>query len=119
MPKSTTEHTVAEHFEGKAPAVEKTYAKLLAAARKLGPVREEPKKTSIHLARRTAFAGVATRKEALLLTLKSEADIASPRVHKRERVSANRWHVELRLASPADVDRELAGWLAKAYALSE
>jgi len=116
---ATAEPTVAQHFEGRAPAVAQTYAKLLAAARKLGPVREEPKKTSIHLVRASAFAGVATRKDALVLTLKSASDIASARVAKREQVSAHRWHLEIRLAGPSEVDRELVGWLKKAYALAD
>jgi hypothetical protein len=118
MPKSTELHTVREHFETCSPAIAQIYAKLLAAAKKLGPVREEAKKTSIHLAREVAFAGVATRKEALILTLKSDHDLAHPRVGKRERTSANRWHVEIRLTKPAEVDRELVGWLKKAYELA-
>jgi hypothetical protein len=111
-------HTVQEHFEDRVPAVKATYTALLKAAKKLGPVVEEAKKTSIHLVNKTAFAGVATRKAALVLTLKSASDIASARIAKREKVSANRWHLELRLESPREVDRELVGWLMKAYALA-
>lgn len=118
MPKTATAFTVRQHFEGRAPVVEAIYAKLLAAARKLGPVAEDPKKTSIHLVRATAFAGVATRKDALVLTLKSATDVDSPRVVKREQTSKSRWHVEVRLEAPSDVDRELVGWLKKAYELS-
>lgn len=111
--------SVSDHFETREPAVKATYRAILAAARTLGPVKEEAKKTSIHLVRTTAFAGIATRKAALVLTLKSDHDIASPRVFKRERTSANRWHIEFKLESPDQVDRELESWLAKAYALSE
>ena len=57
--------TVAAHFQKSSPPVAATYAALLKASRQLGPVREDPKKTSIHLVRETAFAGVATRKDAL------------------------------------------------------
>lgn len=118
MPKSSSTHTIAEHFEGKAPAVKATYAKILAAARKLGPLHEEPKKTSIHLAKTTAFAGVATRTTALILTLKSESDIVSKRIARRERASAHRWHLEIRLESPDEVDGQVVTWLAAAYALA-
>ncbi|HEX5009325.1 MAG TPA: DUF5655 domain-containing protein [Planctomycetota bacterium] len=113
-----TTPTVAQHFEGRAPAVKATYDAVLAAARKLGPFEEDPKKTSIHLNRKTAFAGVATRKDALILTVKSDKDFTGPRVVKREQTSASRWHVELRLESPKDVDAKLRGWLAAAYAIS-
>lgn len=110
--------TVAQHFEGRAPAVQATYQAILAAARKLGPFTEDPKKTSIHLNRRSAFAGIATRKAALILTVKSSKDLDGPRVVKSEQLSASRWHVEVRLEGPADVDARVRGWLAAAYELS-
>jgi uncharacterized protein DUF5655 len=110
--------TVASHFTKTAPAVLTTYQQLLKTARTLGPVAEDPKKTSIHLVRQTAFAGVATRRNSLILTLKSAHDIRSPRIAKREQASAHRWHVEIRLEKPADVDRQLTRWLKAAYALS-
>jgi hypothetical protein len=111
--------TVEAHFAKTDPAVLATYRRLLRTARKLGPVAEDVKKTSIHLVRRTAFAGVATRRSSLILTLKSATDIRSPRVGKRLQTSSNRWHVEVRLAQPADVDRQLVAWLEAAYALAE
>src|SRR4029078_10885346 len=111
--------TVAQHFDRAAPHVRETYHRLLERARACGPFEEDPKKTSIHLNRRTAFAGVATRKEALILTLKASTDRASARIVKQERASANRWHLEIRLERPEDVDAEIARWLADAYALSE
>ena len=111
-------HTVKQHFENRAPEVKATYAAILNAARKLGPVKEEAKKTSIHLVRKSAFAGVATRKTALILTLKSDTDVTSKRIAKREQASANRWHLEIKLETPAQVDREVMTWLAKAYQLA-
>ena len=109
---------VDRHFAGRAPSVRATYAALLKAAKTLGPFEEDPKKTSIHLNRKTAFAGVATRKDALILTLKSDRELEGPLVVKREQTSRNRWHVEVRLRSPADVDARIRRWLAAAYALS-
>ena len=111
--------TVEAHFEKSDAPVRATYKKLLKAAKQLGPVTEDPKKTSIHLVRRTAFAGVATRRAALILTLKSESDIRSPRIIKHEQASAHRWHVEIRLEAPDEVDAQLVGWLERAYALAE
>ncbi len=110
--------SVEQHFVGKDPKVRALYDLLLAAVRPFGEVAEDPKKTSIHLNRRTAFAGVATRREAIVLTIKANRDIASPRVVKREQASAHRWHLEIKLAAPADVDQELISWLAEAYELS-
>ena len=110
--------SVALHFEKSDPVVRATYQQLLKAARTLGPVMKEPKKTSIHLVRDTAFAGVATRRSSLILTLKSSKNIRSPRIEKREQTSPNRWHLEVRLKDPADVDKQLTLWLSAAYELS-
>jgi hypothetical protein len=110
--------TVKSHFEGKDPAVRQVYDRLLRVAGKFGPVKEEPKKTSIHLVNRTAFAGVATRKSVMVLTIKSDRKLPSPRIHKSEQTSAKRFHHEVKLTSPAEVDSELVKWLKAAYALS-
>jgi hypothetical protein len=116
---NATRPAVDEHFTGRSPNVRATYAAILKAARKLGPVTEDAKKTSIHLVREAAFAGVATRKDALVLTLKSDTGVASPRIARQQRASANRFHLEVRLESPTQVDAELVGWMAKAYALGK
>jgi molybdate-binding protein len=100
------------------PAQRAIYKQLLSAAKAIGPFKADPKKTSIHLTRRSAFAGVAIRKDALLLTIKSATDIRSPRIVKREQTSANRWHLEIRLEDPKEVDRELTSWLAEAMRLA-
>jgi len=111
-------HTVKEHFENRVPEVKATYAAILKAVKQFGPVKEEAKKTSIHLVRKSAFAGVATRRTALILTLKSDSDISSTRIAKREQASAHRWHLETRLETPGQVDREIVAWLRKAYELA-
>jgi hypothetical protein len=109
---------VETHFQKADPAVVATYRRILEEARRLGPVTEEPKKTSIHLVRRTAFAGVATRRSALILTLKSARDIRSRRIAKHEQASANRWYLDVRLDGPGQVDRQVASWLKASYELS-
>jgi hypothetical protein len=110
--------TVNAHFENRDAVVRQIYDRLLKSARTFGPVIEDPKKTSIHLVNRTAFAGIATRKSAIMLTIKADSDISSPRIHKSEQTSARRFHHEVKLTSPTDVDSELVGWLKHAYALS-
>jgi hypothetical protein len=110
--------TVKSHFEGKDAAVRQIYDRLLKATVKFGPVAEEPKKTSIHLVNKTAFAGIATRRSAMVLTIKSDRKISNPRIHKSEQTSAQRFHHEVKLASPAEVDSELVRWLKDAYELS-
>jgi hypothetical protein len=110
--------TVESHFAGKEATTRKIYDSLVKTTRKFGSVVEDPKKTSIHLNNKTAFAGVATRKSAIILTIKSDRQLSSPRIHKSEQTSASRFHHEVRLTSPVDVDAELTRWLKAAYELS-
>jgi hypothetical protein len=110
--------TIKSHFEGKAPVVRQIYDRLIKVLKQFGTLVEEPKKTSIHLVNATALAGVATRKDYLILTIKSDHRLESPRIHKTEQTSAKRFHHELKLTSPTDVDDQLIGWLNDAYKLS-
>jgi uncharacterized protein DUF5655 len=112
------EPAVSDHFIGKSPNVRSIYDRLLELLEQFGPISEEPKKTSIHLVNATALAGVATRKDSLILTLKSDRKLDSPRIFRSEQTSARRFHHEIKLNSPDEVDEELAGWLREAYLLS-
>ena len=115
---NTNGHSVGAHSENREPTVKETYKAILRIAKKLGPVKEDPKKTSIHLVRKTAFAGIVTRKTALVLTLKSDVDISHQRITRREQASANRWHLEIKLDTPDQVDKEIVAWLKRAYELA-
>jgi hypothetical protein len=118
MNKLTGAFTVETHFAGKDPVVRKIYDQLVKQVRRFGSFDEDPKKTSIHLVNTTAFAGVATRKNAIVLTVKSDRRLVSPRIHKSEQASASRFHHEIKLTKPAEIDAELLRWLKAAYELS-
>ena len=105
-------------FANKDPAVRAAYDKVLSSLAKVGPVVIEPKKTSIHLVRETGFAGAHPKKAWLDLTIRSEKPIKSARVRAQEQVSKNRWHQDVRLTSPKDVDAEVVAWLKSAYELA-
>lgn len=119
MTRSSPQPTIALHFVGRAAAVREIYDRLVRVAESFGPIRQEPKKTSIHLTIGSAFAGIATRHDALILTIKSTAEIDSPRVIRRMQASANRWYLEIRLDRPEQVDRELTSWLKRSIDLSQ
>jgi Domain of unknown function (DUF5655) len=104
-------------FAGKDAAVRAAYDRLLDALRPLGPFREEPKRTSIHLCHRVGFAGVHPRRRSLSLNLRTDYAIQSGRVAQSDQVSKGRYHNEVMLSSPEEVDAELVGWLKDAYAL--
>jgi hypothetical protein len=97
--------TVDSHFAGKPPHVRKVYERLLELLEKIGPVSEEPKKTSIHIVRESALAGVEVRRDYLLLSLRTRYPMGSPRP-------------KVKLSSIAEVDGEVRRWLKDAYSLS-
>lgn len=115
----TNTYSVSNHFVNKDPSVRGLYNQLISLLRMFGPVEEDPKKTSIHLNRKSALAGVEVRKDYLLLNIKSDHQIKSPRVEKVEQISAKRFHHKVRISSPQDFDQELKTWLQEAYLLSE
>ena len=104
-------------FSGKDPVVRAIYERVLAALHPLGPFTAEAKKTSIHLVRSSGFAGVHPRKNYLYLNLRLDRALDSPRTAKTEQVSKNRWHNEIKIESPDEVDEELQTWLREAYSL--
>ena len=112
------EFSISQHFENNNSIVKAIYDRILSDARTFGPVTEEPKKTSIHLVNKSAFAGVMTRRNALILNIKSAAPIRDARIKKSEQLSASRFHQEVKLTSPDEVDSVLVGWLKEAYAIS-
>jgi len=115
----TETYSVKDHFTNQDPSIRALYDQLLSILQAFGPVTEDPKKTSIHLNRKSALAGVETRKDGLLLNIKSDHQIKSPRIEKAEKISAKRFHHKVRIASPTDLDEELKAWLKEAYLLSE
>jgi hypothetical protein len=101
------------------PLTRELYKELLRALKPLGAFKQEVKKTSIHLARKSAFAGVHPRKEHLLVTIKAAKPIRSKK-NRQERAG-----VEEPLANESGRQcmrqgtstRDPLGWLRDAYRL--
>jgi len=111
-------NTIDGLFANKEEVVRDIYDRLLDALRPMGPFHVEPKKTSIHLVHTVGFAGVHPRKSYVYLNLRTAKPITSPRVIKTEHISKNRYHNEIKIATPDDVDEELRTWLKDAFSLS-
>src|SRR6185503_20913122 len=113
------EYNELDHLKGKDPSVTLMYEKLIKDLQKFGPLKIEPKKTSIHLGNRFGFAGVYTRREYINLEVHLNYKLDSPRVTKVEQASANRYHHTIRLNHQKEVDKELLTWLREAYELKK
>ena len=109
--------TLKKHFVDKDPIVGAIYARLLEAL-KFGKVKEESHLTSIHLINKSALAGVATRKNYILIEFKTNYEIKNSRVDKSEQISRNRFHHRIKLVSPDEIDAQVVKWLKDAYELS-
>jgi hypothetical protein len=112
-------YTEIDHLKDKDPEVIKTYYHLINKLQDFGPLKIEPKKTSIHLGNRFGFAGVYTRKDYINLEVHLNHKLDSPRVKKVEQASANRYHHTIRLSNQKEVDKELLTWLKEAYELKK
>src|SRR5215210_1975124 len=94
-------------FAGTDPVVRQIYDRIVQELEGIGPFAEEPRKTSLHLVHTVAFAGIHPRKSALILSMRMDRPVDNARVFRSEHVSANRWHIELKLIHPSDVDAEV------------
>jgi hypothetical protein len=115
---SETTQALVALFAGKDTAVRATYARLLNVLQTVGPFQEEPKKTSVHLVNTSGFAGIHPRKSFLYLNLRMDRALQGERIAKSEQVSKNRYHNEIKITTPDEVDGELIDWLKEAYALA-
>ena len=106
-------------FLGRDAVVRQTFDRVLAVLHDIGPFQVEAKKTSIHLTRGVGFAGVHPRKSYLYLNIRLDRPLAGERIARSEQVSKHRFHNEVKLSTPADVNPELTEWLRDAYELTD
>lgn len=104
-------------FNNREPVVRTLYNQLMDKLSNFENIVVEPKKTSIHLKHKTAFAGIHPKKSHFVLNIVSESAIDSSRIKKVEQVSKNRFHNELDIKQLSDIDPELIEWLQTAYDL--
>ena len=120
MPHSCAVVGLDAFFAGADPALRELFERFVAAARENGPLTVNATKSRVTLQVRFRFAGIdKPRRSFLLANFVLTRPLESERFTRVEYV-APYYHVHrLRLAEPADVDGELAGWLAEAYGVGE
>jgi hypothetical protein len=113
---SCVRSTTADFFRGRDPNLKGLYRQFLSFVRQNGPVRVNVTKTRISFQARVRFAGIAAlRKDALVAGFWLKRRIHSPRFTNVEFIPPNNYVYQFRLASPSDLDAEVAGWLREAY----
>jgi hypothetical protein len=108
---------VGAHFAGKAPWLRECFDALVAEIERWGPLRVDAVKTSINLAARAHFAGVAVQKEALAVGFVLARKVDDPRIARHEDLGGRWTGHRVRIAKPSDLDAQLLNWLKEAYAL--
>jgi hypothetical protein len=106
---------LAEHYKGRDPEVVATFRKLVAAARRNGPVSVLPEKSRIAFHVRMSFAAFTLKKRwidghVVLARRRESARFRSVQVFSPRNVLHT-----FRLARPEDVDDEVVAWLREAY----
>ena len=114
---SCVTRTVESHFEGKPEEVRRTFGRLVGELERLGPIRVDAVKSGINIAGRAHFAGARPQMDGLRVGFVLDRQLGDPRILRREWVGGPFYAHSVKLASEAELDGQLLGWLAEAYEL--
>ena len=106
-------------FAGSEPHVFPLFRKFERMVRACGPVRRIPQKTRIVFQARIRFAGCVPRKSYLLGSFLLSRKLKHPRFVKIETYYPRLHGHQFKIASSADLDKDVARWLREAYAVGE
>jgi hypothetical protein len=105
------------HLDKASPETRAIYHAVLKAIRACGPVQVAPTKTGINLLSGTSLGGLSLHRGFVNLGLVLTHRVDSPRVSWVLQLSPRSFAHRIKVGSPAEVDRELRGWIAEAYAV--
>jgi hypothetical protein len=111
---------VAAQYSGPRAGLRPIYDRLVEAASSMGPdVRFEPAPGHVALARRAVFALIqAPTRSRIDLGLRLRGVPATGGLRPAGSFGAGQVTHRLHLTSPADIDEDVAGWLAMAYTMA-
>jgi hypothetical protein len=112
-------HSLGHHFEGKNPQIRALYDAILAAIKRIGPVRVLPEKTRIAFQVRMSFAQVTPRQKWIDGHVVLARRLEHPRFRKVETFSPRNHLHAFRVHAPDEIDAEFCGWLEEAYRVGE
>ena len=120
MPHSCNVVALDDFFAGAAPGLRDLFERFVAAASERGPVTLNATKTRVSLQVRMRFAAVQRpRRRYLPAHFVLTRPVESPRLARVEYLPPYYYVHHLRLAEASEIDSELRGWLAEAYAVGE
>ena len=113
------QHSLASHFAGKPKAVRAIFDKLLAIAKKSGPVTLLPEKTRIAFQVRMSFAAFVIRQNWVDGHVVLGRRLENPRFRRIETFSPRNHLHAFRFETVDEIDDEVGGWFAEAYRVGE
>jgi Domain of unknown function (DUF5655) len=111
--------TLASHFDDKPAHVRAIFNKLLAVARKSGPVTVLPEKTRIAFQVRMSFAAFVIRRNWVDGHVVLARRLENPRFRRIETFSPRNHLHAFRFTRVDEIDGEVAAWFAEAYRVGE
>jgi hypothetical protein len=108
-----------EHFAGKDARVVATFKRLVAVARRSGPIKVLPEKTRIAFQVRMSFAAFTLRRGWVDGHVVLARRLSNARFRRIDVISPRNVVHAFRLTDPEEVDDEVAAWLAEAYLVGE
>jgi hypothetical protein len=109
---------LAAYLAGQPAARRATYEAVLAVLRKLGEIDVDPVRVGIMIKRARTFCELRPKRDAVELSFKLSRPLESPRVRRTIRSSTHRFAHFVHLHDAAEVDAEIAQWLAEAWLAS-
>lgn len=105
--------TVEDALDGKSDLAIAIYQSVEAALTRAGEYRVHPQKTKIAFISRMTFAGVSLARRWADLFFILPEPLNSGRIRRLELYGPTSWGHTIRLKSPAEVDEDVAAWLAR------
>ncbi|HKP02227.1 MAG TPA: DUF5655 domain-containing protein [Chthoniobacterales bacterium] len=112
-------YTLASHFDDKPKTVRAIFDKLLAVARRNGPVTVLPEKTRIAFQVRMSFAAFVIRRNWVDGHVVLARRLENPRFRRIETFSPRNHLHAFRFESVDEIDDEAAAWFTEAYQVGQ
>lgn len=114
---SCARHEVDESFVGKPPGIRELFERFRAMVEACGPVTVVAYRDRVGFMARVRFAGATPRRRWLEIGFWLPRRLDSPRIDSVETIYPDAHVHRLRIMDTKQLDAELAGWLAEAYAV--
>lgn len=110
--------TVDDFFATRPAALRRAFDAIARHLARVGNVRIEAVTVCVMFKRSRSFAEVRAKRDCLVLFFLLSRVVEHPRITRTMRLSAHRTAHCVDIARASDVDRDVRGWLAEAYACS-